>query len=99
ERERGQSRQEQEEAAELGVDSSRAEVELPDVGNIGPSGARGRGTVLVIAARQASKAFGLEDLVHGHRADGVAIGAKDVTDVVDGEVLLAQGDHAVTQGA
>src|SRR5204863_459287 len=98
EREGGEGRHEEEEAPELGVDGSRSEVELPDIRNIGHGGVCSRGTILVISAGKAGKAFGLEDLVHGHGTDGGAVSGKGSADVVDGEVLLAQGNHAVTQG-
>jgi hypothetical protein len=97
-RKRGQGGQEEEQAAELGVGGSRAEVELANIGDSGGQRVSSQGAVLVIASRQAGEAFLFEDLVNGHGADGLVLCGQGAADIVDGEVLLAQGDDAQTQG-
>ena len=64
----GQHRQEEEQAAELGAERRGAEVELPDIGDIGDGGPRAGGTFVIGPARQAGEAFLLED--HARRRPG-----------------------------
>ena len=49
---------------------------------------------VISPAWQASESFILEDLGDGDRTEGVALVGQITADVVDGEVLLAQGDDA-----
>jgi hypothetical protein len=49
-------------------------------------------------ARQASESFVLEDLGDGDRAEGMSLVNQIAADIVDGKVLLSQGDDAVTEG-
>ena len=95
---RGQNGQEEEQAAELGLKRARAEVKLPDIGDIGCGRPRARWAFVVGPARQASESFVLEDLGDGDRAEGMSLVGQIAADVVDGEVLLSQGDDAVTEG-
>jgi hypothetical protein len=95
---RGQHGQEEEQAAELGLKRARAQVKLPDIGDIGSGRPRARWAFVVGPARQASESFVLEDLGNGDRAEGMSLVGQIAADVVDGEVLLSQGDDAVTEG-
>jgi hypothetical protein len=49
------------------------------------------------SSRQAGEAFFLEDLCHGDGADGPVLCGQGAADIVDGEVLLAQGNDALAQ--
>src|SRR5436190_865177 len=80
------------------MNRSRAQVQLPDIGDRGHQRACSGRPVLIIAARQAGKVFLLEDLVGGRGRDGLSVSVQGPADVVDGEVLLAQGNNTVTQG-
>ena len=77
---------------------ARAEVKLPHIGDIGCGRPRARWAFVVGPARQASESFVLEDLGDGDRAEGMSLVGQIAADVVDGEVLLSQGDDAVTEG-
>src|SRR5262249_54751982 len=49
------------------------------------------------AARQLGKALFLEDRRDGRRAEGLAVSGQGPANVVDGEVLLPQGDDLLPQ--
>ena len=53
---------------------------------------------IVSPAWQPSEPFILENLCDGDRAEGVSLVGQVTADVVDGEVLLPQGDDAVAEG-
>ena len=95
---RGQHRQEEEQTAEFGPERPRAQVELPDVGDIGRGRPRARWAFVVGPARQPSESFVLEDLCDGDRAERMSLVGQIAADVIDGEVLFAQGDDAVAEG-
>ena len=95
---RGQHRQEEEQAAEFGSERLRAQVELPDIGDVGRGRPRAGWALVVGPARQPSESFVLEDLCDGDRAEGMSLVGQVTADVVDGEVLFAQGDDAVADG-
>jgi hypothetical protein len=82
----------------LGFKRARVQVKLPDIGDIGCGRPRARWAFVVGPARQASESFVLEDLGDGDRAEGMSLVGQIAADVVDGEVLLSQGDDAVTEG-
>ena len=89
--------QEEEQAAELGVDGARSQVELTDIRDIGRDGPGPLGS-LVAATRQLGEALLLEDGSDGRRAERLAaVTGQGAADVVDGEVLLAQGDDLLSQ--
>ena len=98
ERDRGEHGQEEEQAAELGLERLRAQIKLPDIGDIGCGWPRAGWAFVVGPARQASESFVLENLGDGDRAEGMSLVGQIAADVVDGEVLLSQGDDAVTEG-
>jgi len=50
------------------------------------------GPLLVAATRQSGEAFGAQHLVNGRQAEAVALLGQRVVNVVDRQVLLAQGD-------
>ena len=80
---RGEHRQEEEQAAELGAERLRAQIELPDIGDIGRGRPRAGWALVVSPARQAGEAFVLEDLGDGDRAEGVSFVGQIAADVVD----------------
>ena len=94
----GQHWQEEEQAAELGAERRGAEVELPDIGDIGNGGPRTDGTFVIGPAWQASEAFLLEDMRDGDRAERVALVGQVAADIVDRQVLLAEGDDPIAEG-
>ncbi len=94
----GQHRQEEEQAAELGLERARAQIELPDIGDIGRGGPRAGWAFVVGPARQACESFVLEDPGDGDLAERASLVGQIAADVVDGEVLFTEGDDAVAEG-
>ena len=95
---RGQHGQEQEQAAELGPEGAWAEVELPDIRDVGRRRVRAGWAFLVGPARQPCEPFLLEDVSDGDRTEGVSLVGQGAANVIDREVLLAEGDDAVAEG-
>ena len=93
----GQPGEEQEQAAELGAELARRQVEPADIGHLGDDRARLVGPFVVEPPRQLGEALLLQDRGDGRRAERFAVAGQGAADVVDGEVLLAQGDDLVTQ--
>ena len=94
---RDQAGEEQEEAAELGAEVAGRQVEPADVGRIGDDRTRLVGSLVVAAPGQFGEALFLQDCSDGRRAQRFAVAVEGAADVVDGEVLLAQGDHLIPQ--
>ena len=69
ERDRGQHRQEEEQATELGPERPRAQVELPDVGDIRRGRPNSGWALIVRPARQPREPFFFEDLCDGNRTE------------------------------
>jgi len=95
---RSQHRQKEEQAAEFGPEGPRAQVKLSNVGDIGRGRPRAGWALVVGPARQPRESFFLEDLCDGDRAERASLVGQVATDVVDGEVLFAQGDDTVAEG-
>jgi hypothetical protein len=95
---RGQYRQEKEQAAELRVERARAQVELPDIGDFGGGRPRIWWTLVIGPAWQASESFILDDLGDGDRTEAVALVGQITANIVDREVLFAEGDDELVQG-
>ena len=94
----GQGGQEEEQAAELGGERPGTQVELSNIGDLG-GGRPWPGRSLVVGpARQASEALLPEDPGDGDRAERISLVGQVAADVVDGEVLLPQGDDGVAEG-
>ena len=89
--ERDQPGQEHEQPTQGGRDPARGQADLPDVGDRRPIGARPLGPVLVAAPRQAAEPLRSHHLVNRREAQGVALLGQGIVDVVDRQVLLAQG--------
>jgi hypothetical protein len=89
--------QEEEQAAELGMNGARRQVELTNIGQIGRDGAGSVGSLVVAAARQLGETLFLQDRGDGRRTECLAITAESAADVVDGEVLFAEGDDLLPQ--
>src|SRR5262249_52518965 len=92
-----QGGQEEEQAAELGVDVARGQVELTDIRDIGRNGSRSVGSLLIAAPRQLGEALLLEDRGDGCRAERLTVPRQSPADVVDGKILLAEGDDLLPQ--
>ncbi len=92
-----QNRREEEQAAELGAKRRGAEVQLPDIGDIGDGGARADGAFVIGPAWQASQAFLLEDMRDGDRTKRVTLMVQVAADVVDREILLAECDDPIAE--
>ena len=86
---RGQYRQEKEQAAKLRVERARAQVELPDIGNLSSGRPQTWWTLIIGLAWQASETFILEDLGNGDRTEAAALVGQIMADIVDREVLFA----------
>ena len=95
---RGQDRQEQEQPAELGGERPWVQVELPDIGDLGRCRVRAGRAFVVGPARQASEPFILEDPSHRDRAERMPLVSQVPADVIDGEILLSQGDDEFAEG-
>ena len=80
---RGQYRQEKEQATELRVERARAQVEFPDISNIGGGRSRTWWTLVIGPAWHASESFVLEDLGDGDRTQAVALVGQIAADIVD----------------
>src|SRR5207244_2600273 len=93
----GQDGQEEEETAELGVQGAGLQVQLVDVSDVGQGGPCAGGSFVVVASWQAGEAFLLEDVGDGHRPDRLVGLVQGATDVINGEVLLAQGNNLAAQ--
>ena len=92
------SRQKEEQAAELGPEGPRAQVELPNVGDIGRGRPRAGWALVVGPARQPRESFFLEDLSDCDWAERTSLVGQVAADVVYGEVLFAQDDDTVAEG-
>ena len=95
---RGEHRQEEEQTAEFGPERLRAQVQLPDVGGIGRDWPRSKRALIVSPARQPREPFVLENLCNGDRTERVSFVGQIAADVIDREILFAQGDDAVAYG-
>ena len=98
----GQEGQEKEEPPEGGAKLARRQIQLAHVGDGGGESAGTLGPFVILASRQPREAFFLEDQGDGHRAALLSLLLQGSADVVDGEVLFAQGDdllaHAILGG-
>ena len=90
-----QAGEEEEHPTELGTEGARRQVQLPDIGDSGGGGAGAGRALLVEPPGEAGEALGLEEDRDSGGAEGLALIAEGGADVVDGEVLLAQGDDPV----
>ena len=91
----GQVGQEEEQAAKAGADVAGREVQLPHVGGRRGLGAGLVGAVFVAAAREAGESLLVEEVGDGGGAERVPLMLQGPADVIDREVLLAQGDDAL----
>jgi hypothetical protein len=85
----------QEEAPESGGEAPRGEGELASIGGDLDGGSDACGPLLVEAPGQAGKAFGLEQLTDRSGAERRALVAQGLTDLIDRQVALAQGDDVL----
>ena len=68
------------------------EIKRAHIGHLRRLGPRPRGAFIVAAARQPGKPLLVEDLGDGRRAEGATRAVERGADIIDGEVLFAQGD-------
>jgi hypothetical protein len=71
---------------------------LPDISDLGGGRPRTCWTLVIGPAWQASESFILEDLGDGDRTEAVALVGQITADIVDREVLFAEGDDKIAQG-
>ncbi len=95
---RGQDRQEEEQAAELGGECPWVQVELPDISDLGCRRSCAGWAFIVGPTRQASESFGLEDLSDCDGAERLPLVSQATADVIDGEVLFSEGDDEFAEG-
>jgi len=76
---------------------ARRQVELADVRHIGDEGARLVRPLVIAAARQLGEPLPLQEGGDRRRAEGFAIARQGAADIVDGAVLLAEGDDPLPQ--
>ena len=93
-----QIRQEEEQAPKAGAEGAGREVQVADIGHLGGNGPGTSRALLVPPPGQAGKALLLEDLVNGHGAELFPLVLQRPADVVDGQVLLAEGNHPLAAG-
>ena len=95
---RSQHRQKEEQAAEFGPEGPRAQVELSNVGDIGRG--RPRAGWRSSSARRGNRAnpSSLRICADGDRAERMPLVGQVAADVVNGEVLFAQGDDTLAEG-
>ena len=89
--------EEQEQAAELGAEIARRQVELADVRHFGNHGAGLVGPLVVKSPWQLGEALHLQNRGDGRRTQRLAVAGEGAADVVDGEVLLPQRDDLFPQ--
>jgi hypothetical protein len=94
---RGDPRQEQEQATELGAKAAWFQVEPAHVGHVGHDGTGLMGPLVVAAPRQLGEALFLQDHGDRRRAERLAVAGEGAADIMDGEVLLAQRDDLIPQ--
>jgi hypothetical protein len=91
----GEQGQEQKQAPDAGGEHAGRQRELPDIGDRLDQRPRADGALRVGPARQPRKALRPQHLLdRGHTQPPGAGAVEFVADVVDGEVALAQGNHA-----
>lgn len=95
ERDLNQEGQEEEQTAELGPALPGLQIELADVGDFGNEGALLRRSLVIAAAGQACEAFFLHDQGDGDGTEGDVFAAEGTADVIDGEMLFAEGDDSL----
>lgn len=88
----GQIRQEKEKAPEPGPQPAGRKVELAHIGNGSELGACARRSFFVFPAGEAGEALLFEDQRDGGWTELVSSIFKGPADIVDGEVVLSQGD-------
>jgi hypothetical protein len=89
--------EEQEQAAELGAELPRLEVELCDVGRLGAEGTGPGEAFFVRSAWESGEAFLGKESRDGDGADGMSLLGERPADVLDGEVLFAEGDDMLPE--
>jgi len=95
---RSQHGEEEKQAAELRLDPPRAEVEFADIGDLRRDGACAQRSLVIATPRKPCEAFFLQDFCDSHRAERMAILCQRPADVIDREVLLAEGDDLWAKG-
>ena len=89
--------EEEEQAAELGAEVARRQVKAADVGHVGDDRAGLVGPFVVGASRQLGEALVLEDRGDRRRTERLSVAGQGAADIMDREVLLAQGDYLLPQ--
>ena len=88
-------RQEKKQAAELGLKVPAGKIQVPHVCNGSNLRPNARRPFVIASPGQAGKALFLEDHGHRRRTQFVSLIAQEPADIIDREVLLAQGNDFV----
>jgi hypothetical protein len=96
-RNRREVRSEEEQPGELGTHRPGSEIEGAYVGHSSRRGSSSVWTLVISSSRQPREAFLFEEQGDGCRAELVPRVLKDLVDVVDGQVLLAQSDDLLSE--
>jgi hypothetical protein len=91
-----QVRDEQKQTAKTGSEVPRVQVEFALVADLCGSRPSSAGPFLIFAPRQASKAFLFKDLRDGGGTEFSPLMFQCSADIIDREVLLAQGNDLIT---
>ena len=89
--------EEQEQAPKAGAELAGTQIQGGDVGHGGGIGASAGRPFLVLASGQPGKALVLEDERDRHRTQGFHFPGESLADVVDRQILLAQGDDLLPE--
>ena len=81
------------------MEAAWREGELAAIGDLGSSRTEGIGAFVIVAARKTGEAFFMKDLPDGGGAQGRAGIFERMLDVIKGKILLAHGEHELTDGA
>ncbi len=90
--------EEKKETTTLSGKASGSPGKRADVGDRLDGRARLLRTFLIAAARQRRKSLGLEDFAHGRGAEWELPLLEELADLVDGVILLAEGDDQILGG-
>ena len=95
---RSQGGQKKKQAAELGADLSRTQIEPTDIRHLGHRRMLAGRSLVVGTPGQPGETFGLQQRRHRHRTQATPFLLQRAADVIDGEVLFPQGNDLLAYG-